>query len=45
MKSEELKKLYDAVSAKFNIGDYETFLSRMQTVDGRKEFHAAVSKV
>ena len=45
MKSEELKKLYDAVSAKYYIGDYETFLSRMQTVDGRKKFHAAVSKV
>ena len=45
MKSEELKKLYDAVSAKYDIGDYETFLSRMQTVDGRKKFHAAVSKV
>ncbi len=45
MKSEELKKLYDAVSAKFDIGDYESFVSRMQTVDGRKKFHAAVSKV
>lgn len=45
MKSEELKKLYDAVSAKFDIGDYKTFLSRMQTVDGRKKFHAKVSEV
>ena len=45
MKSEELKKLYDAVSAKFDIGDYETFLSRMQTVDGRKKFHDKVSEV
>jgi len=45
MKSEELKKLYDAVSAKFDIGDYETFVSRMQTVEGRKKFHAKVSEV
>ena len=45
MKSKELKKLYDSVRAKYDIGDYETFLSRMQTVDGRKKFHSAVSKV
>ena len=45
MKSEELKKLYDAVSAKYDIGDYKTFLTRMQTVDGRKKFHAKVSEV
>jgi hypothetical protein len=41
--NEEYRKLHEAVSAKFNIGDYDTFVSKMQTEDDRKNFFEAVS--
>ena len=39
-----LKKLYDNVSAKFDIGDYDTFKKKMQTREGRKRFFDKVSE-
>ena len=41
--NEDYKKLYDAVSAKFDIGDYDSFSAKMQTPEDRKKFYDAVS--
>lgn len=38
-----LKKIYDNVNAKFDIGDYDTFKKKMQTREGRKRFFDKVS--
>ena len=40
---DELQKLYDAVSAEFNVGSFEEFSSRMATSEDRKKFYNAVS--
>ena len=42
--NEDYKKLYDAVSAKFDIGDYDSFISKMQTEADRKSFYNAVAE-
>ena len=39
----ELKKLYDAVSAKYDIHSWDEFLLKMQSVEQRKRFYDAVS--
>lgn len=41
--NEDLKNLYDAVSAEFDIGDFESFQSNMQTPEDRQSFYNAVS--
>lgn len=41
--NEDLKKLYDAVSSKFEIGSFDSFQSKMQTTESRKGFYDAVS--
>jgi hypothetical protein len=41
--NEDLKKLYNAVSSKFDIGSYEEFSSKMDTPDRRKSFYDVVS--
>jgi len=41
--ADDLRKLYDAVSSEFNIGDYNTFQSKMQTPEERKRFYDAIS--
>ena len=41
--NEDYKKLYDAVSAKFDIGDYDSFSAKMKTPEDRKKFYDAVS--
>lgn len=41
---EDLKKLYDSVSAEFDIGDFETFSSKMKTPEERKSFYDKVSE-
>jgi len=43
MNEKELRKLYDAVSNKYNIGTWEQFRSKMQTVEQRKSFYNAIS--
>lgn len=40
----ELKKLYDKVSTKLDIGDYPTFKSKMQTPEDRKKFFDKTSE-
>jgi len=42
--AEDLKKLYDGVSSQLDIGDYNTFVQKMQTPTDRKKFYDAVSK-
>jgi hypothetical protein len=44
MNDQVLKKLYDRVSAKYDIGNYESFKKKMQTPEGRKRFHTKVSQ-
>ena len=44
MPQESLKKLYDGVSAKYDIGDFNTFSSKMQNPDSRKRFYDQVSQ-
>lgn len=39
---DELEKLYKAVSAQFDIGDFETFKSKMTTPDQRRSFYDKV---
>ena len=41
--NEDYKKLYEAVSASLDIGDYNSFLSKMNTSDDRRKFYDAVS--
>ena len=41
---EDYKKLYEAVSARFNIGTYDEFQSKMNTPEDRKGFYDSVSK-
>jgi hypothetical protein len=43
MPIESLKKLYDGVSAKYNIGDFKTFSNKMQSADSRRKFYDQVS--
>lgn len=43
-KQTDLDKLYSAVSAQFDIGDFDTFKSRMQTTEDRRKFYDAVSE-
>ena len=40
----QAKKVYDNISAKYNIGDYETYLSKMQDPVNREKFFNNVSK-
>lgn len=40
----ELDKLYSGVSSQFDIGDIETFKSKMKTPEDRKRFYDAVSE-
>jgi hypothetical protein len=39
----ELEKLFNIVSVKFNVGDYDTFKSKMMTKEDRKKFYDKVS--
>jgi len=41
--NEDYKKLYEAVSASLDIGDYNSFLSKMNTSDDRRKFYDSVS--
>lgn len=43
MNEQELRKLFDAVSVKYNVGTWEQFKSKMQTVEQRKSFYNAIS--
>src|SRR5690606_13213075 len=40
----DLEKLYKAVSEKFDIGDFDTFSSKMKTKEDRLRFYNAVSE-
>lgn len=40
----DLDKLYEAVSSKFDIGDYETFKNKMTTPEQRRSFYDNVSE-
>jgi len=42
MDEKELERLYNAVNSKFDIGDYNTFRTRMQTPEDRKKFYDVV---
>ena len=42
MDEKELQRLYDAMSGKFDIGDFGSFKSKMQTSDDRKRFYDAI---
>jgi len=44
MVEKNLKNLYDKVSAKFDIGTYDSFKAKMQTRQDRKKFHDKVSQ-
>lgn len=44
MDEKELQALYNAMSNKFDVGDYQQFRSRMQTTDDRKRFYDVVSQ-
>ena len=44
MPKESLQRLYDGVSAHLDIGDYDTFTSKMQNTDSRKRFYEQVSQ-
>lgn len=44
MPKESLLKLYDGVSEHFNIGDYDTFVEKMQHPESRKKFYDQVSQ-
>ena len=39
----ELEKLFNIVSVKFDVGDYDTFKSKMMTKEDRKKFYDKVS--
>lgn len=41
---DELQKLYNAVSAKFDVGEYDSFRSKMDTPEKRRSFYDAVTK-
>ena len=42
--NEDYRKLYDAVTANnFDVGDYETFLSKMETPEQRRNFYDAMA--
>lgn len=40
----QAKKVYDNISVKYNIGDYETYLSKMQDPINREKFFNNVSE-
>ena len=40
--NDDLKKLFEAVSAKYDVGDYNSFSAKMQTPKDRKSFYDAV---
>ena len=44
MPQESLKKLYDGVSTRYDIGDFNTFSNKMQNPDSRKRFYDQVSQ-
>jgi hypothetical protein len=44
MPKESLQRLYDGVSVHLDIGDYDTFTSKMQNTDSRKRFYQQVSQ-
>jgi len=44
MPKESLQRLYDGVSGQFDIGDYDTFVSKMQNTDSRRRFYEQVSQ-
>jgi hypothetical protein len=44
MDEKELEALYKAMSEKFDIGEYDTFKTRMQTPDDRKKFYNAIGE-
>ena len=41
--AEDLRKLYDGVSSQLDVGDYNTFVQKMQTPQDRKRFYDAVT--
>ncbi len=43
MDEKELQALYNAMSNKFDVGDFNAFKSKMQTPDDRKKFYDVVS--
>lgn len=43
MDEKELQLLYAAMSKQFDVGDYNTFRTKMQTTEDRKKFYDAVS--
>ena len=45
MNEQQLRKLYDALSIRYDIGTWNEFKSKMMTVDQRKNFYNAISKV
>ena len=44
MDEKELQKLYDAMNSKFDVGDFNTFKTKMQTPEDRKKFYDVVGK-
>ena len=42
--NDDYKSLYDAISAKYDIGTYNDFIAKMATSEQRKNFYDAVSK-
>lgn len=44
MPQESLKKLYDGVSTRYDIGDFNTFSNKMQNPNSRKRFYDQVSQ-
>lgn len=44
MDEKELQALFDSVSQKFNVGDFNSFRQKMLTPDQRKSFYDVVSK-
>lgn len=45
MNEQQLRKLYDALTIKYDIGTWDQFKLKMATVDQRKNFYNAISKV
>ena len=41
--AEDLRKLYDGVWSQLDVGDYNTFVQKMQTPQDRKRFYDAVT--
>jgi hypothetical protein len=41
--SDDLKKLYESISTKFDVGSFDEFSAKMETEDMRKSFYDTVS--